>query len=260
MRRMIIAGNWKMNKDIKETFDFILPLKNNLIGQNLSVEVVVCPPFTSLYVASELLKETNVKLGAQNMFYEVEGAYTGEVSPKMLKSVKCEYVILGHSERRRYFYETDEIVNKKVKKALEFELKPIICIGETLEEREQGKTFEVIEKQVRGTLSGLSVDEVKSVVIAYEPVWAIGTGRNATPEQAQEAHKFIREVVAGLFDSDVADKLIIQYGGSVTAENAYSLLSQPDVDGALVGGASLKIDSFLKIIKAGEMAYLEKKD
>ncbi len=249
-----------MNKDIKETFDFLLPLKNNLIGQNLQVEVVVCPPFTSLFIASELLKETNIKLGAQNMFYEVEGAFTGEISPKMLKSVKCEYVILGHSERRRYFYETDEIVNKKVKKALEFGLKPIICIGETLEERESGETFKVLEKQVKGTLNGLTAEQIKEIVIAYEPVWAIGTGKNATPEQAQSAQKFIREFVSGLFNSDVAQSLTIQYGGSVTPENAYSLLSQPDVDGALVGGASLKIDSFLKIIRAGETAVFEKRN
>lgn len=260
MRKMIIAGNWKMNKDIKETFDFLLPLKNNLIGQNLSVEVVVCPPFTSLFVASEMLKETNIKLGAQNVFYEVEGAYTGEISPKMLKSVKCEYVIIGHSERRKYFYETDEIVNKKVKKAIEFGLKPIICVGETLEEREKGITFNVLERQVKGAFEGLSSDQIKEVVIAYEPVWAIGTGRNATPEQAQEAQKFIRELVAELFNDEVAQNLTIQYGGSVTSENAYSLLSQPDVDGALVGGASLKVDSFLKIIKAGETASLEKRN
>ncbi len=250
-----------MNKDIKETFDFLLPLKNNLIGQNLQVEVVVlCPPFTSLFVAFELLKETNIKLGAQNMFYEVEGAYTGEISPKMLKSVKCEYVILGHSERRRYFHETDEIVNKKVKKAIEFGLKPIICVGETLEEREKGETFKVLEKQIKGTLDGLTSEQMKEVVIAYEPVWAIGTGINATPEQAQEAQKFIRDLVSGLFNSAVAQNLTIQYGGSVTPENTYSLLSQPDVDGALVGGASLKIDSFLKIIKAGETAVFEKRN
>ncbi len=255
---MIIAGNWKMNKDIKETFEFLLPLKNNLIGQNLQVEVVVCPPFTSLFVASKMLKGTRIKLGAQNMFYEVEGAYTGEVSAKMLKSVNCEYVIIGHSERRRYFYETDEIVNKKVKKALEFGIKPIICVGETLDERESGKTFKVIEAQVRGVLNGLIYEQIKEVVIAYEPVWAIGTGRNATPEQAQEAQKFIREIVSILFNSEVAQNLTIQYGGSVTPENAYSLLSQPDVDGALVGGASLKVDSFLKIIKAGQTALIEK--
>jgi len=260
MRKMIIAGNWKMNKDIKETFEFLLPLKNNLIGQNLSVEVVVCPPFTSLFVAFEILKETGIKLGAQNMFYEVEGAFTGEISPKMLKSVKCEYVILGHSERRRYFGETDEFVNRKVKRAIEFDLKPIVCVGETLEERERGDTFKVLEKQVRGVLDGLTYDEMSKVVIAYEPVWAIGTGRNATPEQAQEAQKFIRGLVAGLFNRDVALNLTIQYGGSVTPENAYSLLSQPDVDGALVGGASLKVDSFLKIIKAGETALIEKRN
>jgi len=258
MRKVIIAGNWKMNKDIKETFDFLLPLKNNLIGQDLGIEVVVCPPFTSLFVASEMLKETNIKLGAQNMFYEVEGAYTGEISPKMLRSVKCEYVILGHSERRRYFYETDEIVNRKVKKAIEFGLKPIICVGETLEERESGKTFDVLEKQVRGVLSGLTSEQMKDVVIAYEPVWAIGTGRNATPEQAQEAQQFIRKLVSDLFNDGIAQSLTIQYGGSVTPENAHSLLSQPDVDGALVGGASLKVDSFLKIIKAGQTAVFEK--
>lgn len=258
MRKVIIAGNWKMNKDIKETFDFILPFKNNLIGRNLKVEVVVCPPFTSLFVVSELLKETNIKLGAQDMFYEIEGAYTGEISPKMLKSVKCEYVILGHSERRRYFHETDGTVNKKAKVAIEFGLKPIICVGETLEERENGETFKVLEGQVKGTLDGLTSEQIKEVVIAYEPVWAIGTGRNATPEQAQEAQKFIRDVVSGLFNSDAAQSLTIQYGGSVTPENAYSLLSQPDVDGVLVGGASLKVDSFLKIIKAGETAVFEK--
>lgn len=259
MRKMIIAGNWKMNKDLKETLDFLLPLKNNLLGQNLKVEVVVCPPFTSLYIASDLLKDTNIKLGAQNVFCEVEGAYTGEISPKMLRSVRCEYVIVGHSERRRYFGETDEIINQKVKKALEFDLKPIVCIGETLEEREKGETFKILERQLRGVLSGLTSEQMSKVVIAYEPVWAIGTGRNATPEQAQEAQKFIRDFIEDLFGRDISQNLTIQYGGSVTAENAYSLLSQPDVDGALVGGASLKVDSFLKIIKAGDMAYLEKK-
>jgi triosephosphate isomerase len=253
MRKMIIAGNWKMNKDIKETFDLLLPLKNNLLGQNLSIEVVVCPPFTSLYVAYDFLKDTSIKLGAQNMFYEDRGAYTGEISPGMLKSTGCEYVILGHSERRRYFGETNEIVNRKVKKALEFNLKPIICIGETLEERESRKTFDVIEVQLNGALKGLSNGDMRDVVIAYEPVWAIGTGKNATPEQAEEVQKFIREFISGIFNRDVADKLTIQYGGSVTPDNAYSLLSQPDVDGALVGGASLKAESFLKIIQAGEL-------
>ena len=182
------------------------------------------------------------------MFYEDQGAYTGEISPLMLKSTGCKYVILGHSERRTYFGETDEIINKKVKKAIENDLTPIMCIGETLEERESGITNQVVEKQIRGGLNGLSSEEISKVIIAYEPVWAIGTGKTATPEQAQDVHRFIRELISKISNEKVASNLIIQYGGSMKPENAKELLSQPDIDGGLIGGACLKVDSFYKII------------
>jgi triosephosphate isomerase len=196
------------------------------------------------------LKESGIKLGAQNMYFEESGAFTGEISPAMIKSVGCEFVILGHSERRTIFGETNQTINKKIKAAVKHEIKPIFCIGETLDERESGVTFKVIETQVKEGLSGLSEVELANLIIAYEPVWAIGTGKNATPAQAQEVHKFIRDLISKLYSPAFAEKLVIQYGGSVKPDNSKELMSQPDIDGALVGGACLKADPFIKIIES----------
>jgi len=250
VRKKVIAGNWKMNMDIQASTSLISGLRERLKDVSDPITVVICPPFTSLQLASELIKGTRIKLGAQNMHFESDGAYTGEISATMLKAVGCEYVILGHSERRQYFNETDEIVNRKVKKALGTGLLPIICVGETLDERERGVTEVIVGKQVRGVLNGLSADDMGKVIIAYEPVWAIGTGRNATPQQAEEVHVFIRNLVAKLYRREIADRLIIQYGGSVNPANSADLLIQPDIDGALVGGACLKADSFSAIIRS----------
>ena len=247
MRKKVIAGNWKMNKDLHQSQKLVSEIINGL-GKDTKAEVIVCPPFTSLNEVSSLLKGTQIKLGAQNMHHEESGAYTGEVSADMLKSVGCEYVILGHSERRVIFNEPDELINKKIKAALAKGLKPIFCIGELLEQRENGETMQVVSRQVEKGLEGVSAEQMKNVIIAYEPVWAIGTGKTATPEQAQEVHSFIRELVAKKFSVSVAENLIIQYGGSVKPDNAGELLSQKDIDGALVGGACLKADSFLGII------------
>lgn len=247
MRKPFIAANWKMNKTISETETYInkfLPLVDKIFDR----DIVLCVPFTSLYVASRIIKDSNVKLGAQNMYVEEKGAYTGEISPVMLKDVGCEYVILGHSERRKYFGETDEFINKKVITALKFGLIPIVCIGETLQEREQNKTFEVLEKQVRGSLANLSTLDAEKVVIAYEPVWAIGTGKNATPQQAQQAQEFIRNKYAEMYGSIVAERVRILYGGSITPENFKDIMSQKDVDGGLVGGSSLDPEIFYKIV------------
>ncbi|AFH50803.1 Triosephosphate isomerase [Ignavibacterium album JCM 16511] len=250
MRRKVIAGNWKMNNDLQQSVSLIEELKNKLENKSLNCDVIICPPFTSLYEAKKLIDGSAIKLGAQNMFYEDSGAYTGEISAQMLKSVGCEYVILGHSERRTIFGERDEVINKKIKKALSQKLKPIFCVGETLEEREKDITEKVIKKQIEKGLVDVTPDEVLDVIIAYEPVWAIGTGRTATPQQAQEVHNFIRKLLANMYSKDFANMIVIQYGGSVKPENAGELLSQKDIDGALVGGACLKAESFLGIIEA----------
>jgi triosephosphate isomerase len=250
MRQKIIAGNWKMNKDVDESAALINGLKESLKNVSDAVEVVLCPPYTSLTLASQLLRGNRLKLGAQNMHYEDDGAYTGEISGRMLRSIGCEYVILGHSERRTYFQESDSVVNRKIMKALALGLKPIACVGETLDERERGLTEVVVSKQVRGILEGVPAGGLRRLVVAYEPVWAIGTGKNATPQQANEVHKLIRDLVSKLFDQGVSEGLVIQYGGSVKPDNAAELLQQPDIDGALVGGASLKADSFAEIVKA----------
>lgn len=247
MRTKVIAGNWKMNNDINGTIELISGIKSILAGKKIDAKLIVCPPFTSLETAKELLKGSVVGLGAQNMYFEENGAFTGEISAAMLKSVGCEYVILGHSERRTIFGETDELINKKVKKALASGLKPIFCIGETLEERESGTTFDVIKRQINAGLSGLSDSDMETVIIAYEPVWAIGTGKVASPAQAQEVHAFIRGELVKLFGSASAERTIIQYGGSVKPDNARELLGQADIDGALVGGACLKAESFVGI-------------
>jgi len=250
MRKKVIAGNWKMNNDLTESQNLITKLTGGLSNQKLNCDVIICPPYTSLSEASTLIKNTPVKLGAQNMFFEDSGAYTAEISAPMLKSVGCEYVILGHSERRTIFKETNEMINKKIKKAIEHKLKVIFCVGETLEEREKSTTMQVIKSQVENGLKDIPEETMTEIIIAYEPVWAIGTGRNATPQQAQEVHKFIRDLISNKFSTKTAEDLTIQYGGSVKPDNASELLLQSDVDGALVGGACLKADSFIAIIKA----------
>ena len=250
MRRKVIAGNWKMNNDLKETQNLISKLSSGLSMDNLNCDVIVCPPFTSLIEAYTLLKDTKIKLGTQNMHFESSGAFTGEISATMLRSVGCEYVILGHSERRTIFGETDELINNKIKKANSSGLKPIFCVGELLEEREAGVTEKIIEKQIKCGLKDTSSEEMGKVIIAYEPVWAIGTGKTASPEQAQEVHKFIRSLINEKYGDSISDKIVIQYGGSVNNKNAKELLSQKDIDGALVGGASLKADAFIDIIQA----------
>ncbi len=239
-----MAANWKMNKTLSETSDFIaefVPKVRDVTG----VDIVLAPPFTSLMLAAEKLKGTNVGLAAQDVFFEEKGAYTGEISPLMLAHAGCAYVIVGHSERRQYFHETDDTVNRKIKAAKKAGLGIILCIGESLEEREAGKTFEILEREIRKGLDGLTPDKM---VVAYEPVWAIGTGKTATPEQAQEAHAYIREKLRVLYGNK-ADELCILYGGSVTPDNVDTLMACADVDGALVGGASLKADSFARIVK-----------
>ncbi len=248
MRKRIIAGNWKMNKTVVEAIQLAEEIKDKY--NKFDVDVVLCPPYPDLYAVHQVIKDTPVALGAQNVHWEDMGAFTGEVCAHMLKEVGCQFVIIGHSERRQYFHETDETVNKRVKKALSSGLTPIICVGEVLEERESGKTEQVVETQVRGALAGISKQEAANIVIAYEPVWAIGTGKVATPEQAQQVHKMIRTLLVELYDAAFADSIRIQYGGSMKAENAKELLQQPDIDGGLIGGASLKADSFLGIVNA----------
>ena len=248
MRIPIMAGNWKMHKTVGEAVDFVTGLQKAL-GDWKETEAVVAPPFVALAPVAERLKGTRIALAAQNCFWEDQGAFTGEVSPVMLRDIGCRYVIIGHSERRAYFGETDETVNKKVKAALSHDLLPIICVGESLEQREGGDTFKIVERQIREGLKGLDGAVVQTLVIAYEPIWAIGTGKTATPEQAQEIHAFIRGLVATQFDSEGAEKIRIQYGGSVKPDNVDELMLQPDIDGALVGGASLKVDSFARIIR-----------
>jgi triosephosphate isomerase len=250
MRKKVIAGNWKMYKDIQETTDLINGLRTSLAPMTGKVDVIIAPPFTSLSVAKGLIGNSGIHLGAQNLYPETEGAFTGEISPKMLRSVGVEYVILGHSERRQYFKETNEFINTKAKKALAERLKPIICVGETLDQREKGVTTTVITSQIKGVLDGLTTDQIPHVIIAYEPVWAIGTGKTATPQQANEVHQLIRSLVSGLFSSTISENLPIQYGGSVKPDNAKELLTQSDIDGALVGGACLKVDSFTAIVSA----------
>ena len=241
----IIAGNWKMNTTVEEAVALVRDMLGGLEDVN-GVEKVVCPPFVSLSEVKPVLEKSTVKLGAQNMHFEEKGAFTGEVSPCMLAGL-CQYVIVGHSERRQYFGETDEIVNRKVKAALKFELLPIMCVGETLVENEAGKTEEVVTRQVKKGLAG--VDKADGLVIAYEPIWAIGTGKAATGKQANATIGLIRRTVQGLYGADVAGGLRIQYGGSVTGANIVEFISQPEVDGALVGGASLKSLEFVSIVE-----------
>lgn len=248
MRKPIIAGNWKMNKNVTEALELVKDLRFKLEGVT-DVEIVVCPPFTAIHPVYQFLKGSNIKIGAQNCYFEKKGAFTGEVSPSMLKEAGCTHVILGHSERRQIFKETDELINKKIKAVLSESMHPIVCVGETLEEREKNITKDVVKKQITGCLKGFVSGEVLNMIIAYEPVWAIGTGKNATPEQAEEVHKFIRETIAKLLSKETADAVRIQYGGSVKPDNVSILMSEEDIDGALVGGASLEAESFVKLVK-----------
>lgn len=246
MRRKIIAGNWKMNKLPNETISFfeeITPLVANTEN-----EIVICAPYTDLFYAILSAQDTNIKIGAQNMHWEEKGAYTGEISPQMLKSIGVEYVIIGHSERRQYFAETDETVNKKVKAAHNVGLKPIVCIGETLKQRETGIVKDVITSQVRLGLKDLTKDQIESTIVAYEPIWAIGTGKTATKEESNETIKWIRKEISTMYGNESANKVIIQYGGSIKPENAKELFEMSDIDGGLVGGASLKPDEFAQIV------------
>ncbi|MFN7133461.1 MAG: triose-phosphate isomerase [Myxococcales bacterium] len=249
-RTQVIAGNWKMHKNVAEAQSLVRELRNLLGVVRDRVEIAVAPPFTALHPVAKALEDSNIKLAAQNVHWEPQGAFTGEVSVGMLKEVGCSFVIVGHSERRQYFGETDETVNKRAQAALKGGLLPIICIGETLQEREGGKTLEVVGRQLKGALAGIQAQDVARLVLAYEPVWAIGTGKTASTTQAQEVHAFIRKTLASLYDGKTAEQTRIQYGGSVKPENAAELLGQPDIDGALVGGASLKADDFAKIVKA----------
>ncbi|MBP7948380.1 MAG: triose-phosphate isomerase [Verrucomicrobiales bacterium] len=250
-RKPITAANWKMHKTPAEAAEFLKDFLVLASGEE-RIDIVIAPPFVSLAAAQAMLKNRDhVRLAAQNMHFEQNGAFTGEISPMMLREMFITYVILGHSERRTIFGETDAMINKKVAAAHHFHLKPILCVGETLAERDGGRVKEVLARQLSEDLAGLDADQATNTVIAYEPVWAIGTGRNATPEQAQEAHASIREVLAGLYDASVAQRVRIQYGGSVKPGNAADLMAQPDVDGFLVGGASLESGSFWEIVKAG---------
>lgn len=243
----VIAGNWKMYKTIPESIALVQELSGAVAGAT-GREIVICPPFTALAAVKPALAGTNIKLGAQNLNWDPQGAFTGEISAPMLKDVGCDYVIIGHSERRQYFAETDENVNRKLKAALAADLIPIVCVGESLSEREAGITSSVVSRQVKLGLAGLAPDEAKTIIIAYEPIWAIGTGRTATAEDANAMCAFIRLTVTGMFGTPVADAMRIQYGGSVKPDNVDELMSTSDIDGALVGGASLKAADFARIV------------
>jgi triosephosphate isomerase len=244
MRKPLIAGNWKMNTNIDEAISLVRAMVSEL-DKIVGVEKVLCPPFVSLVAVKELIKNTNIQLGAQNMHFEDKGAYTGEISPLMLVNL-CQFIILGHSERRQYFAETDDVINKKVKKAIEFGLNPILCVGESLEDNESGKTEQIITRQVKAGLSG--INPTGQVVVAYEPVWAIGTGRAATGNQANNTIGLIRSTIAGLWDNNTAQAVRTLYGGSVTSSNIAEFIAEPEIDGALVGGASLKVNEFVGIV------------
>ena len=248
LRRPLIAGNWKMFKtgpEAVETADRLV----KLLSTTMDVDVMIAPPFTALAPVSDMLKNTRIFLGAQNFFWEEEGAYTGEISTSMLVSAGCRYVIVGHSERRQYFGETDDTVNKKIKAALKKDLIPVLCIGESEMERDSKETFSVLDRQVRKGLKGFSADEMESLVIAYEPVWAIGTGKTATADQAQEVHLFLRAMLGKKFGDKLAKSIRILYGGSVKSDNIKELMTMPDIDGALIGGASLEPETFSKIVQ-----------
>ncbi len=247
MRKKMIAGNWKMNKTTREAIELANGIKRNLSHVD-DTSIIVCVPFTALDEVSEVLYESNIALGAQNMHWEDCGAFTGEISGPMLKDLNCSYVILGHSERRQLFHEIDDDINLKTKAALKYELNPIVCVGETLNEREKNITFQIIENQINNSLKGLSAQEIVKVVIAYEPVWAIGTGKTASPQQAQEIHAFIRDLLKKKYSKNEADNITILYGGSVKPSNTKELMREKDIDGGLIGGASLDIKNFCEIV------------
>ena len=246
-RKVIIAGNWKMNKDAAAGKELVESLKG-LVADVTEAEIVVCPPFTTLSAVVAAAAGSNIKVGAQNVHWAENGAFTGEISAEMLVSTGVEYVIIGHSERRQYFGETDETVNKRIAAALKYDLKPIVCIGETLEEREGNKTEAVLAKQIKDGFANIAAADMAKVTIAYEPVWAIGTGKTATPDMAEETHAFIRKTFADLYGAEVAEALVIQYGGSMKPENSKDLVAQKDIDGGLIGGAALKADSFYDLV------------
>lgn len=248
MRKPFIAGNWKMFKTPSEAVNLVQTIKAG-VGHSQDAQVVLCPPFTALSTVSQLISDSPIELGAQNMYPQPEGAFTGEISPLMLKDLKCRYVILGHSERRQYFKETDAMINEKVATAIKYSLIPILCIGETLQERESRQYFEVVKRQFDEGLKGLTGEDVAKLVIAYEPVWAIGTGQTATPEQAEQMHSYIRRLLNEKVGEEIGAKVPLLYGGSVKPDNINELISKPNVDGALVGGASLKGESFIQIIQ-----------
>jgi triosephosphate isomerase len=248
MRKPIIAGNWKMNMTVSEAVDFVSQL-TPLVADVRETDIVIAPPFTALQAVSREIDGSNIELAAQDVFWESSGAYTGEISPSMVKEVGCRYVIIGHSERRQYFGETNESVRRKIAASLAMGLCPIICVGEALEERESGKTFDVVKAQIVQCLEGFSRQEMEKIIIAYEPVWAIGTGKTATPQQAEEVHAFIREQLVNITHHGASEGVRIQYGGSVNPDTISDLMVQPNIDGALVGGASLKADSFSSIVK-----------
>lgn len=246
MRNPIIAANWKMNKTSKEAAQLVIELIDKV--KNAKCDVILCPPFTSLSQVIKLVENTNIKVGAQNMYFEESGAFTGEISPLMLKDIGVTYVIIGHSERRQFFKEDDSLVNKKIKAALFYDLIPILCVGETLEQRDAGKTFEVIKNQLVKGLDGVDMGRAQNMVVAYEPIWAIGTGKTATSEDANEVAKFIREILKEIFNEYIGEKIRVQYGGSVKPSTIKEQMEQSDIDGALVGGASLKADDFAAIV------------
>ena len=248
MRKPFIAGNWKMNKTIGEACSLANELKRELADID-SCDIAICPPFTALSAVNDIISSSNIALGAQNLFWEKEGAFTGEISPAMIKDCGCKYVIIGHSERRKYFSESGEIINKKINAAIDNNLFPIICVGETLSQRENNETFSVIERQLKEAFENIAQQRLKDAIIAYEPVWAIGTGKTATPQTAQEVHEFIRQKIAQYYSADFAQQLRLLYGGSVKPDNISDLMKQKDIDGALVGGASLKASSFSEIVK-----------
>lgn len=252
MRKTIIAGNWKMNKTLREGQELVIALRRELY-QIEDVDIVVCPPYTLLAYLADALETSNIVIGAQDVYWQDEGAFTGEVSPVMLKDIGCKFVIIGHSERRQYFGETNESVNNKIKAALKHNLTPIVCVGETLSQRESGSTFKVLDGHIENGFKNITDTDILKIIIAYEPVWAIGTGKTATSQQAQEAQKYIRDLLRKMYNNDVADTVRIQYGGSVKPDNITELMSEPDVDGALVGGASLKVETFAEIVKKGAL-------
>jgi triosephosphate isomerase (TIM) len=248
MRRFFIAGNWKMNKTGAEAVELAKSLKDKIVGMS-KVDIAICPPFTALVSIGDVIKNSNIQLGAQNVYWEDQGAFTGEISVPMLINAGCQHVIIGHSERRQFFGETNQTIGKKLQKVLNSTLNPIFCIGETLSERQSGITEKVVKQQITEALNGIPKEKATRITVAYEPVWAIGTGVTATPEQAQDVHAFIRKLLTDLYDSTVASTIRIQYGGSMNASNAEELLKKPDIDGGLIGGAALKADSFADIIK-----------